>query len=61
MAQAVAASVAGTPYEGRNATSASFYSPADLVLLRNSAADSMRAKGLEEMLSRVGSTAARYA
>lgn len=60
MAQAVAASVAGAPYEGGNATSASFYSPADLVLLLNSAADSMRAKGLEEMLSRVGSSAARY-
>ena len=60
MAQAVGASVAGTPYEGHGATGGSIYSPADLVLLLNSAADSMRAKGLEEMLSRIGSSAAHY-
>lgn len=57
IAQAVASSVAGTPYEGRNANTATIYAPADLVLLINSANDSMRTKGLEEMLFRMGSSA----
>jgi hypothetical protein len=60
IAQAIASSVAGTPYEGKGASSSDIYTPADLVLLLNSAADSMRAKGLEEMLSRMGSSASRY-
>jgi len=60
IAQAVASSVAGTPYEGKGAATSSVYTPADLVLLLNSAADSMRAKGLEEMLSRMGSSASRF-
>ncbi len=60
IAQAVASSVAGTPYEGKANSSPDVYTPADLVLLLNSAADSMRAKSLEEMLSRLGSSASRY-
>jgi hypothetical protein len=61
IAQAIASSVAGTPYEGTGTpNTGSAYCPADLVLLINSAGDSMRAKGLEEMLSRMGSSAAQF-
>ena len=50
IAQGIASSVAGT-------TSSTIFAPADLVLLINSANDSMRAKGLEEMFSRMGPSA----
>jgi hypothetical protein len=60
LSQAIASSVSGTPYEAQHSAGASLYSPADLVLLLNSAADSMRAKGLQDMLSRIGSSASQY-